>query len=555
LVRLRRLLDLTIIVACAACGRQLAPAVAPAPAPAVADLPGAEGGATRDIATHQELPPPLPDSVREKVQLTVEALELFRDSLVATAVSGASPAEAAPGPSEVSWDIDVRSFITHDKVDRYLRLFTGSARDRFTTWLQRGRGYEPMIRSTFRARGIPEDLYYLAAVESGYDPHAVSKAYAVGMWQFMTTTAKGFGLRVDWWMDERRDPIKATDAAARFLASLNEQFGSFYLAAAAYNGGPGRVKRGLARYADGMEERSGEDCFFALAETGYLRTETLNYVPQLIAAAYIGKDPLRFGITLDSVTPYAYDSLLVPAATPLAAVAQASSAPLSRIRELNPFVLRGFTPPDRPIYLRVPVGTSQLAESVLVTLPASDRIALHSQKAKKGETLSKIAGAHGISAHQLAWYNPRIKTGKRGLLSAGQVVQVPTLQVVAAAFDVPDPAIEKYGTSARRGARTHVVKRGESLSGIAQKYHTSVATIARLNHLNKQVIYPGQTIIVASGSSASRSTKPRSPSSKAPTAKKKTTTTKKATSKPSGATAAPKKKAASTGKAASSKSR
>src|SRR5262249_29648728 len=158
-----------------------------------------------------------------------------------SALAPDSSALAGHAPEEVSWDIDVRSYVTHDRVDWYVKLFSGQARDRFVRWLQRGKRYEPMIRAKFALRGIPEDLYYLGVVESGFDPHAVSRAYAVGMWQFMTSTARGFGMRVDWWLDERRDPAKATDMAARFIASLKDQFGSFYLAAAAYNGGPGRV--------------------------------------------------------------------------------------------------------------------------------------------------------------------------------------------------------------------------------------------------------------------------------------------------------------------------
>ncbi|MEP7346232.1 MAG: transglycosylase SLT domain-containing protein [Gemmatimonadaceae bacterium] len=543
MVRLRRLLNLTIFVTGAlACGRPHVTGVAPARTRDTAGTPaapGAEGGATGDVASRPALPAPVPDSVREKVELAVQTLELFGDPIIASAITNSPPAATAAAPTgalpeETTWDLDVRSFITHDRVDHYVQLFTGSARDRFSSWLQRGRIYETLIRSTFRARGIPEDMYFLAAVESGYNTHAVSKAYAVGMWQFMTTTARGFGLRVDWWMDERRDPVRATDAAARFLSSLNEQFGSFYLAAAAYNGGPGRVKRGLARYADGMEERSGEDCFFALAETGYLRSETQNYVPQLIAAAYIGKSPERFGIALDSIAPYVYDSLLVPAATPLGAVAGAAHVSLAEIRDLNSFLLRGMTPPDAPMFVRVPLGRAGSADEILRVMPDSERVALRAQKARKGDTMARIAGANGMSAHQLAWYNPRLKTGKRGALTTGQVVQVPTLMVVAAAFDVPDPAIEKYGTSSRGSSRTHLVKRGESLGGLAQKYRTSVTTLVRLNHLKKRVIYPGQTIIVSAGVSRSPKAKSSSPTTKKKSASsRKTASQKKAAPKQS----------------------
>jgi membrane-bound lytic murein transglycosylase D len=148
-----------------------------------------------------------------------------------------------------------------------------------------------MIRAKLCKAGLPEDLTYLALIESGYDPNAYSSAAAVGIWQLMTGTAQGTGLRVDWWIDERRDPVRSTDGAIRFLGWLNQQFGSLYLAAAAYNGGPGRVARGLKSYSDELEGQTGDDAFFALAETDYLRAETRDYVPKLIAAALVGASP------------------------------------------------------------------------------------------------------------------------------------------------------------------------------------------------------------------------------------------------------------------------
>ena len=180
-------------------------------------------------------------------------------------------------------------------------MFSGRSRERIADRLERGSRYEPMIRAKMKAGGLPEDMYYLALVESGFDPHAYSRAAAVGMWQFMTSTARGMGMRVDWWVDERRDPVRSTAAAVRFLRGLRDQFGSLYLAAAAYNGGPGRVSRGLARYADDLENTAGDDAFFVLAEKDYLRNETREYVPQLIAAALIAKEPTRYGMTIHNL--------------------------------------------------------------------------------------------------------------------------------------------------------------------------------------------------------------------------------------------------------------
>lgn len=438
------------------------------------------------------------------------------------------------GNGEPTWDIEVDSYVTHEKVAHYVNLFLGTARGRFVERLQRGKQYEPMIREKFRAAGIPEDMYFLALVESGFDPHAYSRAAAVGMWQFMSSTARGVGLRVDWWVDERRDPVRSTEAAARFIGDLRGQFGSLYLAAAAYNGGPGRVSRGLKRFDDELGDVAGEDRFFALAEQDYLRSETKNYVPQLIAAALLGKTPERYGITLDSATRFAYDSAMVPGGTPLAAVAKALGIAVTNVQLLNPHLLRGITPPGPPMEVRFPVGAGVAFDSAFAALPHEVREAFTSVRTKANETLAMVAKRHGVQSRHLQWYNPRIAI-RRGKLVAGQQLLVPSAAVVQGAFDVPDPSIERYGTSAGGASSrrvTHVVRRGESLGLIAKRNGTSVSTLVRLNGLKKQVIYPGQSIIVrdggssapkavrASGRSSATSSRSVAKSSKAPKSSK-----------------------------------
>src|SRR5918995_2784515 len=151
------------------------------------------------------------------------------------------------GEDEISWDIDVRTFADHPRVQYYLNYFQGVSRTGMRVFLTRGARYEPMIRHRFEAEGLPGDLGYLALIESGYSNDAVSRSHAVGMWQFMKGTGKGYGLRIDSWVDERRDPVKATDAAARHLRHLRDRFGSLYLAAAAYNAGAGKLSRSLGK--------------------------------------------------------------------------------------------------------------------------------------------------------------------------------------------------------------------------------------------------------------------------------------------------------------------
>ena len=422
--------------------------------------------------------------------VTSEAVKIFGDSVAPD--DGEEPHGGGDVAEEPTWDIDVRSYETHKRVEYYVERFRGPVRQTFSEWLSRGTRYEPMIRAKLQAAGLPSDLTYLALIESGYNPHAYSRAAAVGMWQMMTATARGVGLRVDWWVDERRDPVRSTDAAIRFLNHLHEQFGSLYLAAAAYNGGPGRVSRGLRRHADDLEGTSGEDVFFALAEHNYLRRETRDYVPKMIAAALVAKDPSRYGIPVEQRPPLSYDTVRVGPSTPLAAVAAAVGTSLDEIRELNPQILRGATPPKGSLTLRIPTGTSPLFDSAYAALPEEDRTAFTKITTKKGATLVSVARQGRITTKQLRWYNPTVKPTKSGRLPVGRVVLIPSPAVIAAAYDVPDPAIERYGT----GRRTHVVRRGENLSVIAKRYRTSVKAIMRMNRMKKSVIYPGQVIVV-----------------------------------------------------------
>jgi membrane-bound lytic murein transglycosylase D len=201
-------------------------------------------------------------------------------------------------------------------------------------------------------------------------------------------------------------------------------------------------------------------------------------------------------LKLRTLPPFAYDSVFVPASTPLAAIAKASGAPLDSIRELNPQLLRGVTPPGTRFLARVPVGCAEGFDSVFATLDAAARTPFTRVEAKKGQTMASIASSAGLTARQLKWYNPKVTPLKSGRLRPGQVVLVPSRAVVTAALDVPDPAIEIYGSSSRSGSRTHVVRRGETLGGIAKKYGTSVSAIVRLNRLKKQVIHPGQELVV-----------------------------------------------------------
>ena len=521
----------SVVAACvtlfglAACAGHPAPSSAPtpAPAPAVAVVPS-DDTVPHDTARAPAVPPrPAPvrrDSANvSETDVTRQAVQVFGDTVAADSAVAADSGETGP-----TWDMDVRSYETQARVAHFVDVFTGPSRDYIESRLSRGSRYEPMIRAKFKAGGLPEDMSYLALVESGYDPNAYSRAAAVGMWQFMASTGRDLGLRVDWWVDERRDPAKSTDAAIRFIRYLREQFGSLYLAAAAYNGGPGRISRGLSRFADDMGDVSGEDRFFALAEEDYLPRETKDYVPQLIAVALVAKDPVRYGLQVEQRPAFAYDSIDASASTPLAAIAKASGASVAELKDLNPHVLRGVTPPTGRFWVRIPSGRAAGFDSAFAALDSTQRRAFTRVVSKKGQSLGSIAVKHDLTARELGWYNPKVATLKpSGRLRPGQVILVPSRAVVAAATDVPDPTIERYGGSSGRLV-THVVRRGESLGSIAKKYHTSVAELKRLNGLRKTMIFPGQSIVVKG--SARRASSSRSHASSRSRARKGSAKTK-----------------------------
>ena len=463
------------------------------PAPTTTSASPAKTTSATDSATSAVSP----------TEVAQRAAFLFGDSLTT------APTAKSDSIEEPTWDMDVRSYETQERVAHYVNMFTGRAKDRITERLQRGTRYEPMIRATMKAGGLPEDMYYLALVESGFDPHAYSRAAAVGMWQFMTSTARDMGLRVDRWVDERRDPVRSTAAAVRFIRGLREEFGSLYLAAAAYNGGPGRVSRGLARYADDLEGTPGDDAFFVLAEKDYLRNETREYVPQLIAAALIAKEPARYGMTLHALAPFAYDSVRVRGGTPIVAIARAANATTSDLLDLNPHLLRGMTPPRETFLVRVPVGAAAGFDSAFAALPDQLTKATVALESKKGDTAERLAREHGITVSALKSFNPSLERLKSGRLAPGQYLVLPTPAVASASLDIPDPSIERFPRSAGR-ARVHTVRRGETMRGIAIKYSTTTERLMRLNGLRKPRIFPGQTLLLTSSvKSSSKSTKAR----------------------------------------------
>jgi membrane-bound lytic murein transglycosylase D len=251
------------------------------------------------------------------------------------------------------WDLPN---LEHPRIDYWVDRFVNVAdmREKFEGFIERGGELAPMILERLEARGMPRDLLYLAMIESGFNAHAVSSARAVGVWQFMAPTGQRFGLAIDRAVDERRDPIRATEAALDYLEVLHRQFGSWYLAAAAYNSGEGRVARAM-RQQFGRTRAASEHDYYRIWER--LPAETRDYVPLMIAAARITKDPAAHGFEPIRPAPRSWDTLTFPPATPLAAIARETGVTIEQIRDYNPHLLIERTPNDRNYELRMPAGT------------------------------------------------------------------------------------------------------------------------------------------------------------------------------------------------------
>jgi membrane-bound lytic murein transglycosylase D len=469
-------------------------------------------------STFGMFPPPEAAPDADSLALDIAAADSAADAAALAALEGAHPdsvLDTRPthggGADDLdvvtSWDIDVETYASHERVQYYLDFFRGPGRVRMTIWLARLPRYEAMIRERLQSSGVPADMVYLALIESGFSNTAVSRARATGMWQFMKGTGRMYGLQVNSYVDDRRDPVRSTAAAARHLNDLQERFGSIYLAAAAYNAGAGKVSRGLrglpADFAGAGdagddpadEEPANNDAeFFRLYDTRYLRRETKDYVPKLIAAALIAKEPTRYGFPAPpSVPPFAYDSIVVPGQTGLDVVARLSGAPFAEIRELNPRYIRLVTPPGTPAVVRVPVGAGDRTALAYASLPASKRISYRTHVVRSGETLSGVARTYRVSTGDVRGANPKIP--RSGMLRVGQRLVIPT-NGYSPEVHAAIAATEGSPRASARRASSYVVRRGDTLSGIARRHGTTASALKQINRLSSDRVVVGQRLRV-----------------------------------------------------------
>ena len=391
----------------------------------------------------------------------------------------------------------------NQRVLTFVQLFQGRLREFIQEGLERGSKYLPMIQNVFRAEGLPLDLAYIPLVESAFKPNALSRAKAKGVWQFMRGTGVENGLRQDWYIDERSDPEKATVAAAKYLTTLVKMFdGDWHLALASYNGGPGRVQRAL------KQTRTAD--FWTLAAKGRaLPRETRDYVPMILAAIVIARNPAQYGFDFEPEPSIAYETVTLPKPVDLRRVAEWTDVTIDEIQSLNPELRRWTTPVrDEAYTLKVPSGTASVVTAKLDEAAAAELATLKWYTVRKGETLATVARRLGVSRTDLAEAN-YLRTNAR--IGAGQKLMVPheATVLLAARADRPVPAAESRTVAAvdtvvpamasgptERVKILYQVKRGDTLASIARVFRTTVSALQSWNDIDGTRILAGDRLTI-----------------------------------------------------------
>ena len=359
-------------------------------------------------------------------------------------------------------------------VERNIRYFQTVIPDRFQGWLTRFYRYKPAVEQIFKELGIPSELVYLSLVESGFNPRAYSRARAAGPWQFMKATGRIYGLRVNWYIDERRDPVKSSVAAAQHLRDLFDRFGSWPLALAAYNAGSGKISRAI--------RKAGTRDFWKIAKTRYIRRETRQYVPKFMAATIIASNPTLFGFHAEVPDIHNYDEVLIYNTVHLRAIAKETGIAFEDLRELNPELRRSITPPHKEGYfLKVPLGSGAQVASVREQIAQwkEPPPQVTTYRVRRGDSLSVIAKRFQMSIQKLKDLNNL----------SGHMIQVGQ-RLRVSSTNAPD-------SSSSEDVQWYRVRKGDSLWSIAKRFSVSIGDLKILNNLRSSFIQVGHLLKVS----------------------------------------------------------
>ncbi len=377
----------------------------------------------------------------------------------------------------------------NNRVESFLYYFQTRGKSSFSRWLSRSSRYIPMMKDILKSKGLPEDLVYVAMIESGFHLQACSWANAVGPWQFISETGRRYSLRIDQWVDERKDPVKATTAAALYLKELYGMFkGDWYLAAAGYNAGENKILRAIDMY--------NTNDFWELSRGSYLKRETKDYVPKLLAAAIIAKEPARYGFyDVAYLPPIEFDTVSVPSRLDLELAARLTGTSYQAIKELNPDLRHWCTPPNYPDYvLKLPKGTRQRFEAGLAAIPIDQRFTekpLYTRyQAREQDSLDSVARRFDVSTDALTQLNGFSRSsrvaGKSLIVPAKQTVDFKREGRMASAGGVGDVVYTKY----------RVAKKSDTLASVARRFHVSPQALLQLNGLSKKSPIFGRSLII-----------------------------------------------------------
>jgi len=407
----------------------------------------------------------------------------------------------------IIYDIDIPM---NARVLAFVQLLSGRLKSFLEDGLSRGVQFLPMVQDVFRAEGLPLDLAYVPLIESAFKPTALSRAKAGGIWQFMRGTGLENGLTHDWYIDERADPEKATRAAAKYLKTLNAMFdGDWHLALASYNGGPGRVQRAM--------RRSGRSDFWQLsASTAYLPRETRDYVPLVLAAIIIARNPIAYGLDVEPIDPPRFETVSLPTAIDLRRLSTWIGTPVETIRVLNPELRRWMTPLKAAEYeLKIPEGTGDILRAHFEQTDPAQLTTISWHTVKKGDTLASVAKKLKVTRAELAEANylstrARLEVGQQLIIprapalpevdnpAAAEVIQVDREPLPAGGAGVAAATVvavkDAPAQAQAPAARVHRVKRGDTLFSIARLYRTTVSALKSWNQLRTDSIQVGQRL-------------------------------------------------------------
>ena len=373
--------------------------------------------------------------------------------------------------------------ILNSRVNRMINLFKDRKHKDFQIWLDRYSFYASTIRPILASYGLPEELIYLAMIESGLNTKAYSYAHAVGPWQFIAGTGRRYDLKRDWWVDERRDVVKSTHAAAKYLKDLHDEFDDWYLAMASYNTGEARVRRTI--------RREGHRDYWRMIT---LPRQTRNYVATVLAAAIICREPESYGFKIKELTDWEYEVIDIDRSLDLDKLAKALRVNYQDLKTYNPELRQGVTPPSKKPYpLKVPLGKGASHATAVASIPTSDKIDYQVHYVRRGETLSVIARKYNVSLTKLVQAN-RIKNQNR--LSVGQKLVIPAPKNYTATTS-KKKSRSASAPSSDYAKKIYTVRKGDTLGQIAENHNTSAKRIRHWNGLSYgQHIYPGQKLTI-----------------------------------------------------------